>query len=205
MHISQLPKASEYHWTSPQGRGKTKTASATYLGKRITFQVPPCRCRLFSDNGSHTLYLSLEQEIHVAFQRIIEAYEAYMPEVLGCDIEYDILPSIRVSEGGYSGRSFTSFRLPVWETQWFNESGGYLRDAPSPSEIGVCSCMLEFQGIWMSSSSPPKTGLKFRCIQVKIEPSSKPTQPTQGSHGAQGGRPVRERQSQGIQYAFLDD
>lgn len=159
MHISRLPPADRFIWTSPTGNGKTKTVSATYLGKRVKFQLPPCRCRLFTNQGSHTVYITLENEIQSEFRRLVEEYEAYVVSLVNPDGGLELSSSIKSSE------QYTSFRLTVWEAQWFDESGSFLRDAPG--SMTVCSCILEFQGAWVGSTS---FGLKFKALQIKAEP-----------------------------------
>jgi len=117
------------------------------------------------------LYLTLENEIQREFGRVVTEYEEYVSTLVKALVspedglvtdELVMLSSIKES-----GR-FTSFRLSVWETQWFDEEGTYHRDAPDESSLQACSCILEFQGAWYANG---KTGLKFRCIQIKAEPA----------------------------------
>ena len=160
MHIAKLPEPDKYLWSNPRGNGKTKTAAATYAGKRIRFQLPPCRCRLFDNQGSHTLYLTLENTVQKQFEERILEYETYAATVVSAlagDGPLRLLSSIR------SGH-VSDFRLSVWETEWFDETGTYTSEAPT--EMVACSCILEFQGVWIGSDT---YGLKFRPVQIRAE------------------------------------
>ena len=160
MHVSRIPPAEKYTWTSPKGNGKNKTVSATYLEKRVKFQVPPCRCRMYTNEGSQSLYLTLENDIHDKFREVVEEYESYVASLVDPEGVLEISSSIKTSG------QYTSFRLTVWETQWFDEHASYLRDPPE--SMTACSCILEFQGAWVGTSS---YGLKFKPLQIKKEPT----------------------------------
>lgn len=143
---------SELTWLPARGMGKTKTAVATLHGKKITIQTPTCPTRMFTDAGSRTLYLKLDDsEVHRHFATWIEALEAAAPDMN----DYEKSPSLRNG----------SLRLMVWDdAQWFDASGAFLKDPPKA--VGKCTCVLEFGGCWISTGA--RWGLKFRVSQIQV-------------------------------------
>jgi len=157
MDFRLAPSAPELTWLAPRGFGKTKTAAATYNGKKIVVQTPPCPTRMFKDAGSKTLYMRLdESEVHREFAAWIESYEAHAAPLH----EVEMSPSLRNG----------SFRLMVWDdAQWFDAAGTFLKDPPAVVE--KCTCIMEFGGCWVSAS---KWGLKWRVTQVQLQDPAGP-------------------------------
>lgn len=153
MDFRTAPQPSELTWVGPRGFGKTKTAGATYGGRKLLIQTPICATRMFKDPQSMTLYLSLTDDIQKQFGDFVQSYETY---AAGLPHAADIELSSCLRNG--------SFRLTVWnDAQWFDASGVYLKEPPSA--IHSCAAILEFQGCWVSGT---KWGLKWKATQIKM-------------------------------------
>ena len=173
MDFRIAPQPSELAWLSPRGppNAKTRTAAATFQGKKVIVQTPPCTTRLFKDNNV-TLYLDLpsDESPHAEFAAWIESYEAFAAEHVQTG---DATPSAGVRNG--------SLRLMVWDdAQYFDADGTFLKEAPSA--ISKCVCVMEFGGLWVTERS---WGLKWRVTQVQVLESA----PQATSGGGGGGAP----------------
>lgn len=158
MNFQVAPQPHELTWTAPKGNGKTKTASATFGGRRLTIQVPPSHTRVFREQSSTTLYLLLDSPLHNKFQTFLQGLESHASQFPHAT-DRDLSSCIRQRPGEHP-----SFRLNVWETQWFDQAGVFLKDPPL--SFDACSCILEFNGCWVGESS---WGLKWKAIQIKVE------------------------------------
>ena len=157
MDFRAAPLPAEFTWLAPRGgpTAKSKTAAATFGGKKIQVQTPECATRLFADASSKTLYLDLPDasDVHREFAAFVQAFEDYaavkFPEV-------ECSPSLRNG----------SLRLVAWDdVQWFDAQGAFLKD--SPKVVQKCACVLEFAGCWVSAA---RWGLKWRVVQVQVFP-----------------------------------
>jgi hypothetical protein len=157
MNFQLAPKPHEFTWTPPKGNGKTKTAAATFGGRRISIQVPPSHTRFFREQSSTTLYFVLDSDIHKKFQTFIENLESHASDFPHAT-NRELSSCIRQRPGEHP-----SFRLNIWETQWFDQSGGYMKDPPMTVE--GCSCILEFNGCWVGESS---WGLRWKAVQIQL-------------------------------------
>jgi hypothetical protein len=185
MDFRAAPQPSELTWLAPRGgpTARSKTAAATYNGKKILVQTPECATRMFVDMSSRTLYLQLpgDSDIHADFAQWIQSYE---------DFAASKFEGVEVSPSVRNG----SLRLMVWDdTQWFDDSGTFLKDPPKA--LDKCTCILEFGGAWVS---PGKWGLKFRATQIRAASGGGGGGSGSGSGSGNGGGPKKE-------YAFLDD
>lgn len=156
MNFQVFPQPSEFVWSSPKGNGKTQTASAIREGRRLSLQVPACRTRMFRETASTTLYLCLDTPIQKDFGAFVKRYEDYI-STMEFARERTLSSCIKDTQN-------TSFRLPVWETQWFDQTGTYLKEAPA--QVHGCSALLEFQGCWVNATH---YGLKFKVVQIRLE------------------------------------
>lgn len=182
MNFTLAPKPSELSWGAPRGNGKTQTASATFGGRRLSIQTPPCATRMFREASSTTLYMVLDTQVHRSFRAFVERLEAYAAD-LPFARDLAMSSSIRERPGEHP-----SFRLNVWETQWFDEGGTFLKEPPM--RIDGCSCILEFQGCWVGQTS---WGLKWRVQQVRLEEAKSSSSSSTAKSGT-GPKP----------YAFLE-
>lgn len=160
MDFRVAPTASELTWAPPRGTaGKTKTAAATYDGKRLRIQTPQCVAKLYKNTNGMALSISPGgDDIGRQFVEFLESYErvvaskAFAPEV---------------SKTVYNG----AIRLMCWDdTQWFDDAGTFLREAPD--SVGSVICVLEFVGCWATAQ---RWGLKWRVVQVKVCSSEEDT------------------------------
>ena len=177
MDFRLAPKPTELAWLAPRGFGKTKTAAATSGGKKFVIQTPVCGVRMFKDQRSTTLYLSVNDDVRQEFAEFLKAYEEYaagLPHAAGIELSSCIRN--------------TSVRLMVWDdAQWFDQGGNFLKDPPT--SIDACACILEFGGCWISAD---KWGLKWRVTQVQLCDSSETPA-------------AREPPAKPAAFAFLDD
>jgi hypothetical protein len=155
MDFRVAPLPSELTWSAPVGFGKTKTAGATFGGKKIVVQTPPFKARMFKDPRSTTLYLSLAGGTGPAFAKFVESYETFVSENLGLGE-----PSSCLRNG--------SFRVTAWDdAQWFDCDRTYMKEPPTSLDVVIVS--MEFGGCWISGG---KWGLKWRIRQIKLAPSN---------------------------------
>lgn len=173
MDFRIAPQPAEFAWLSPRGppNARTRTAAATFQGKKVVVQTPPCTTRLFKDNNT-TLYLDLpsDESPHAEFAAWIESFETYASQNVSTG---DAAPSPAVRNG--------SLRLMLWEScQFFDADGTFLKEAPSA--ISKCVCVLEFGGLWVTDRS---WGLKLNVTQVQVLAS----EPRATSGGGGGGAP----------------
>lgn len=146
------PHPSLMTWTPPTG-ARSKSIFATFQGRKVRIQTPPCRCRIFRDSGSASLYIYSDghpvQDEFWAYVRSLEGYCASLKDVHHLEASSCI-------------RNETSIRLNVWEsTDWFDADGRYVQ---SPESVQCCSCILEFAGCWISTTQ--KWGLKWKVTQI---------------------------------------
>lgn len=164
MDFRQAPCPSELSWLSPTGFGKTKTAAATYGGKKIVLQTPQCKTRMFKDPRSTTLYLSLSGSLHQDFEGFIESYEKYAAGLPHAE-------NIEVSSCLRNG----SLRLTAWDdVQWFDTDGIFLKEAPK--SIDSCVCTVEFGGCWVTEQ---KWGLRWSIKHIRLVETSPYIEPRQ--------------------------
>lgn len=156
MDFRKAPHPSLLTWTPPTGNGKSKTVHATYQGRKLLFQTPRCRCRIFRD-ASTSLYLYFDDtELQAEFKAFVEDMETYASQMMDrFDVHVECSSCIR------QGRSM---RLNIWEnTDWFDRNGMKISsDVP----LDGCSCLIELKGCWVSSRS---WGLKWNVLQIKQE------------------------------------
>lgn len=149
MDFRVAPGPSELTWSAPTGFGKTKTAGATFGGKKIMVQTPAFKARMFKDPRSTTLYLSLAGDIGEAFSTFVESYESFASTKL----EGELSSCLRNG----------SFRVTAWDdVQWFDAAGVFLKESPTSLDAVVVA--MEFGGCWVSNG---KWGLKWRVQQIK--------------------------------------
>lgn len=143
-------------WTSPTGT-KSKSIFATFQGRKLRIQTPACRCRLFRDSSTASLYLYADPtSLHESFWSYVSSLETFCSAI----------PHMKDLEASSCIRNETSIRLNVWEsTEWFDMQGVHVQ---SPETLAACSCILEFTGCWLSATG--KWGLKWKVVQIKEEP-----------------------------------
>jgi len=173
MNFKLAPAPRELTWSAPRGNGKTQTASVTFGGRRLSIQTPPCTTRMFREASSTTLYMGLDTPIHREFQAFVERLESFASDLPFAQ-HLSLSSCIKERPGGNP-----SFRLNVWETQWFDESGRYLKEPPM--RVNGCTCILEFQGCWVGQTS---WGLKWKVQQVRLEEMSTNIPPQQNTQYA---------------------
>jgi hypothetical protein len=159
MDFRQAPHPGELSWLPPTGFGKTKTAAATYGGKKIVIQTPVCRTRMFKDPRSTTLYLSLSggNHVHEEFEHFIESLEKHAASLPHAE-------HLELSSCLRNG----SMRLTAWDdVQWFDHDGMYLKEAPK--SIDSCACTVEFGGCWVTDQ---KWGLRWSIKQIRLSASA---------------------------------
>ena len=162
MDFRQAPRSSELSWVSPKGFGKTKTAAATYGGKKIVIQTPPCKTRMFKDPRSTTLYLSLSGNVGEDFREFVESYEKYATGLPHAE-------NIELSSCLRNG----SLRLTAWDdVQWFDTDGTFLKEAPK--SIESCMCTVEFGGCWVTET---KWGLRWSIKHIRLMDTSPYAEP----------------------------
>lgn len=164
MDFRLAPNPCELSWQPPRGiPAKTRTAAATFQGKKLVVQTPECPVRLFRNQGSVTLYLDLtSSEIAKEFGAWVESCEHAASTVLEewCPVDAKS-PSVRNG----------SLRLMIWEdAQWFDGAGVYLKEPPD-GPIATASCILELQGCWVGTG---KWGLKLRATQIQVQKGKAP-------------------------------
>lgn len=163
MDFRLAPKPSELTWLPPRGiPQKTRTAAATFQGKKLLVQTPECPVRVFRNQGSVTVYLDLtHSEVASDFAIWVESYEDFAAAVhVDCPAAAKS-PSIRNG----------SLRLMIWEdAQWFDGCGVYLKHPPD-GPLATASCILEFQGCWVGAD---KWGLKLRVTQIQVHEGKPP-------------------------------
>lgn len=150
-------------WAPPTGT-RSKSVFATFQGRKLRIQTPKCRCRLFRDSATASLYLYSDgHEVQDDFLMYVKGLEDYCSS----------LAFLRDSELSSCIRNERSIRLNVWEsTEWFDLEGVHVQ---SPETINGCSCILEFTGCWLSTGQ--KWGLKWKVMQIKEEePPAKPSE-----------------------------
>lgn len=186
MDFRQAPAPETLAWQPPRGAGKTKTATATFAGKKIVVQTPECAARAFKNAGSTTLYLALDRsnDVHAAFATWIETLESY-----ALTTHRDAFANLAMST---SVRDNGSFRLMVWDdAQWFDQGAFFKDGAPETIAAGQgASCIVEFVGCWSTDAT---WGLKWRVVQVQL-----------GGIGETQKTPARAPVAT-IKYAFADD
>jgi hypothetical protein len=175
-------------WAPPSGGARSsKSVFATFQGRKLRIQTPKCRCRMFRDGATSSLYLySDDHEVQQDFLKYVTALEDYCSS----------LTYLRNCELSSCVRNETSVRLNVWEsTEWFDLEGLHV---PSPESLNACSCILEFTGCWLSAGQ--KFGLKWKVVQVKEE-----TPPGKPMEDFLDGDEVFPRWDTGGKCMFLDD
>lgn len=179
MDCRLAPHPSLLTWTPPTG-ARSKAVYATFQGRKLRLQTPLCRCRLFRDSATASLYLYADDiEAHNDFWAYVQSLEEYCLQLV----------SLRHLEMSSCIRNGTSIRLNVWEsTEWFDDEGKVSDDA----DVEACRCLLELTGCWIS---PQKWGLKWKVVQIKKQaPAATPAT-----------SPVTTTTTTNVPCLFLDD
>ena len=184
MDFRQAPAPETLAWQPPRGAGKTKTATATFAGKKIVVQTPECAARAFKNAGSTTLYLALDRsnnDVHAAFATWIETLESY-----ALATHRDAFANLAMST---SVRDNGSFRLMVWDdAQWFHQNAFFKDGVPEIAAGQGATCIVEFCGCWSTDAT---WGLKWRVTQVQL--------------GGVGEKTPARAPVATVNYAFADD
>ena len=178
------PAPSVLTWSKPTGMGKTKTAGATFQGRKIAVQTPTFPAKIYRDDhaGSTTLYLRLEGELGDAFSEFLDSYERHASE-------FELGERSSCLRNG-------SFRISIWDdAQWFDEDGTHVPDSRTLTGTSAAACILEFGGCWITAAG--RWGLKWRAMQILCAslPPTPSTSPTEEEPAA----------AAAAAYAFMDD